>query len=69
MPAVYAGVSNDYAHLDAARSFRLAELFGVPVLGGIFRPVGFAALKAQFALFGWTTPAGYAAVVAVLNLR
>lgn len=61
-------VFDDYANLDAARSFRLAELFGVPVLGGIFRPVGFAALKAQFALFGWTTPAGYVAVVAVLNL-
>ncbi len=60
-------VWDDYAVLDAVRSFHLSTLFEVPVLG-IFRPVTFAALKAQFALFGWTTPAGYVAVVAVLNL-
>lgn len=61
-------VWDDYAHLDAARSFPLDALLREPVLGGLFRPVGLAALKAQFALFGWTAPAGYAAVAAILNL-
>jgi hypothetical protein len=70
VPAVVGAffVWDDYAVLDASRSFRLAALFGAPVLGGVFRPVALAAFKAQFALFGWTAPAGYVAVVAVLNL-
>lgn len=58
---------DDYAHLDVARSVSLDALFRTPVLG-YFRPLTLLAFKGQYALFGFSSAFGYAAVCAILNL-